>query len=419
MENTAKQLLAPRVLSASILILAAAGMISTANAQFATLHEFAGGYDDGRNPYGGLTPSGSTLYGMTPKGGSNDYGVIFKMNINGNSYTNLHKFIGGAPNGRNPYGSLTLSGSTLFGMTERGGSNDFGVIFKMDTVGSNYIILHKFVGGDNEGRKPSGSLTLSGSTLYGMTYSGGANDYGVVFRMNTDGSNYTNLHTFVGATDDGRNPYGDLTLSGSTLYGITYAGGTNSYGVIFRMDTDGSSYTNLHEFIGGNNDGLSSFGSLTLSGSTLFGMTLQGGSNNNGVIFRMKTDGSSYTNLHKFIGGNDDGRNPFGSLALSGGELYGMTYFGGNSDGGVIFRINTNGSNYINMHDFAGGNGDGKQPLYGALVEVGSYYYGMTSQGGINGNGVGFRQLIPEPTLFLILDFGFWIYYFHRRKFKS
>jgi len=211
MENTAKQLLAPRVLSASILILAAAGMISTANAQFATLHEFAGGYDDGRNPYGGLTPSGSTLYGMTPKGGSNDYGVIFKMNINGNSYTNLHKFLGGAPNGRNPYGSLTHSGSTLFGMTERGGSNDFGVIFKMDTVGSNYIILHKFVGGDNEGRKPSGSLTLSGSTLYGMTYSGGANDYGVVFRMNTDGSNYTNLHTFVGATDDGRNPYGRLS----------------------------------------------------------------------------------------------------------------------------------------------------------------------------------------------------------------
>ena len=83
MKTTAKQPLALRVLSASILALAAAGMISTANAEIATLHEFTDGSDDGGLPWGSLTPSGSTLYGMTLQSGSNNSGVIFRMNTAG------------------------------------------------------------------------------------------------------------------------------------------------------------------------------------------------------------------------------------------------------------------------------------------------------------------------------------------------
>ncbi len=131
MKSPAKQLLATRVFSAFILILAATGMISTANAQFATLHEFAGGYDDGRNPYGGLTPSGSTLYGMTPIGGSNDYGVIFRINTNGSNYINMHAFAGGSGDGKQPlYGALVEIGSYYYGMTSKGGINGNGVVFR-------------------------------------------------------------------------------------------------------------------------------------------------------------------------------------------------------------------------------------------------------------------------------------------------
>ena len=35
-------------------------------------------------------------------------------------------------------------------------------------------ILHNFTGGANDGQYPYGSLTLSGSKLYGMTSDGGA-----------------------------------------------------------------------------------------------------------------------------------------------------------------------------------------------------------------------------------------------------
>ena len=62
-------------------------------------------------------------------------------------------------------------------------------------------------------------MTLIGSTLYGMTLVGGADSHGNIFSINTDGSGYQNLFCFNGA--NGAYPYGDLTLDGSTLYGMT------------------------------------------------------------------------------------------------------------------------------------------------------------------------------------------------------
>ena len=55
-------------------ILAAAGPAHSAG--FEILHEFAGGGDDGRHPRGSLTLDGSTLYGMTQHGGDSNYGTI-------------------------------------------------------------------------------------------------------------------------------------------------------------------------------------------------------------------------------------------------------------------------------------------------------------------------------------------------------
>ena len=39
--------------------------------------------------------------------------------------------------------------------------------------------------------------------------------------MQTDGSGFAVLHGFAGGADDGKKPYGSLILSGSTLYGMT------------------------------------------------------------------------------------------------------------------------------------------------------------------------------------------------------
>src|ERR1039457_270683 len=127
--------------------------------------------------------------------------------------------------------------------------------------------------------------------------------------MKADGSSCTNLHVFGGGAGDGGDPPGDLILSGTTFYGMALEGGAANQGAVFRVNTDGTGYTNLHEFAGNPFAGYPNDGSgpaessLTLDGSTLYGMTQQGGSNNIGAVFKMNTDGSSYTNLHSFAGG--------------------------------------------------------------------------------------------------------------------
>ena len=100
-----------------------------------------------------------------------------------------------------------------------------------------------------------------------MTQSGGTAGDGNIFRINTDGSGFQNLLSFSGTA--GNIPVGSLTLSGSTLYGMTLAGGVYGDGNIFRVNTDGSDYTDMFSFNG--TDGADPEGSLTLSGSTLFG----------------------------------------------------------------------------------------------------------------------------------------------------
>ena len=377
-------------------------VVTTASAQtFTLLHSFAGGAGDGAYPAGSLILSNGTFYGMTQGGGAGGgCGVVFKMNINGRSYTNLHSFSAYAGNGNAPVAALVLSGTNLYGMTEAGSSIGGGLVFRVSTNGgASYTNLHSFAGAPKDGSSPYGSLTLANGKLYGLTMHGGSNDLGVLFRVNTDGSSCTNLHVFGGGAGDGGYPLGDLILSGTTFYGMALEGGAANQGAVFRVNTDGTGYTNLHEFAGYPNDGSGpAESSLTLDGSTLYGMTQQGGSNNIGAVFKMNTDGSSYTNLHSFAGGAGDGSSPQGSLTLVDGALYGMTPFGGASDYGVVFRVSTDGSSYTNLHEFTVSASDGAEP-YGSLLLSGSTLYGMTSYGGTNNEGVVFAlsNLPPGP----------------------
>ena len=161
----------------------------------------------------------------------------------------------------------------------------------------------------------------------------------VTLGLQTEGMAAINLlRSFAGGSGDGAYPYySHVIQDGSTLYGMTGSGGSSNYGVIFKIKTDGSSFTLLHTFAGGSGDGANSIGSLTLSGSTLYGMANWGGSSDKGVIFRINTDGNSFTLLHSFAGGSGDGAYPYGSLA--GTSFYGMTCSGGASDKGTIFSL--------------------------------------------------------------------------------
>jgi uncharacterized repeat protein (TIGR03803 family) len=399
---------------------------SAAHAQIKMLHEFAGEPGDGANPMlSQLIQSGSTLYGMTGSGGSNNAGVIFKINTDGSSFQFLHEFAGGNDDGAAPSGSLILSGSTLYGMTVAGGDSDQGVIFKINTDGSSFQLLHEFVSGNDDGAAPQGSLFLIGSALYGMTFAGGDTDAGVIFKIDTDGNGFQLLHEFAGGSDDGAAPYGSLILIGSTLYGMTSAGGDDDLGVIFKMETNGSGFQLLHEFAFVPNDGAIPFGSPVSSGSTLYGMTYLGGGTGLGTIFKINSDGSGFQLLHEFADGLNDGAFPYGSLALSQSTLYGMTFAGGTAGTGVLFKINTDGNGFNVLHGFAGGADDGSMPL-GSLIFIDLTLYGMTNAGGDSDWGVIFSfplwsppvpaLSLPGMILFAVLLLGVTLRFISRKR---
>ena len=392
------------LLSLAAVAVAALGAAS-AQAQFSLLHEFAGGASDGRMPqYNTPLVSRTTRYRMTPSGGSGGGGTLFTMSTDGSGFSLLHAFTFNATDGSNPHDSLTLSGSTLYGSTAMGGSAGYGTVFKINTGGSAFSLLHSF--SDPDGALyPEGSLILSGSTLYGVTQSSPSGK-GAIYKVNTDGNGFSVLHSFTGGASDGDLPYNSLTLSGSTLYGMTSLGGNSDLGTIFKMNTDGSDFQLLHSFAGGVGDGSTPYGTLTLSGSTLYGMTPDDGASNKGTLFKVNTDGSDFSVLHSFAGGASDGSTPRGSLTLSGGALYGMTSAGGNSDLGTLFQTGTDGSGFQILHSFAGGGSDGSTP-WGSLALSGGALYGMTRAGGDSDLGTVFSyNIVPEPSTSLLLGVG-------------
>lgn len=367
----------------AILFLAAAASLQ---AQYATLHSFLGAPADGETPDGNLVRKGTVLYGMTFAGGANNLGGIFRINADGSAIAWLHFFTVDALDGRNPFGSLLLYKNKLYGMTHLGGSSDKGTVFRMNLDGSGFAVLHAFAGGAADGERPFGSLARRGGVLYGMTFYGGSNNLGTLFKIKNDGTGFTLLHTF-GGTGDGAKPRGALVSSGSRLYGLTAEGGAKNAGTIFQINPNGSGYAILHSFTAGTAGGIyPQRGTVLAKGAALYGLTSKGGENNQGVIFKIKKNGTGFTVLHSFGGDAANGTCPYGSLTFGKGKLYGLTMTGGPDDDGTIFRINPDGSGFEQLHAFVHTAGEGENPrsdlLFSASAKTGIVLTGMTRYGG-------------------------------------
>ena len=362
---------------------------------FTKLQDFAG-VTNGSNPYGSLISDGIFLYGMTQYGGTNNLGTLFKILPDGTSFTKLLDF-DGAASGRQPYGSLISDGTFLYGMTQYGGTNDLGTIFKIKPDGTSFTKLLDFAGATN-GKNPYGSLISDGTFLYGMTYSGGTNDLGTLFKILSDGTGFTKLLDFAGVTN-GNYPFGSLISDGTFLYGMTCKGGAKNGGTLFKIAHDGTGFAKLQDFVGDIN-GSNPQGSLVSDGTFLYGMTQYGGTNEIGTLFKILPDGTSFTKLLDFDGAAS-GRQPYGSLISDGTFLYGMTKQGGTNNMGVIFKIKPDGTNFTKLLDFAGAS-NGKNP-YGSLIFDGIFLYGMTFAGGTNDVGTLFK-ILPDGTGFAKLQ---------------
>jgi uncharacterized repeat protein (TIGR03803 family) len=124
----------------------------------------------------------------------------------------------------------------------------------------------------------------------------------------------------------------------------------------------------------------------------LYGTASNGGTSDNGVVFKMTAAGVESV-LHNF-GGGTDGANPQGVLIRDrSGNLYGTTTGGGGAGAGTVFRVSALGYERV-LHAFSGGT-DGFAPQAGLARDAAGNLYGTTSAGGADGYGTVFKLSPP------------------------
>jgi len=238
------------------------------------------------------------------------------------------------------------------------------------------IVLHNFEANLLHGANPyAGVIRDAAGNLYGTTVNGGTSGQGVVYRLDTAGRQ-TVLYSFAGGAD-GSNPYGGVIgNSAGNLYGTTMNGGSANAGVVYKLGATGE--TVLYSFTGGADGGNPETGVILDPAGNLYGTTATS-------VYKLDAAGH-LTVLYSL------GYNPYGSVSGlirdAAGNLYGTTAYGGTSGQGVVYRLDTAG-HYTPLYAFTGG-ADGGYPTGGIIRDTTGNLYG-TAAGGTANAGVVYK----------------------------
>lgn len=356
---------------------------------FTTLHSFDPAVDGGNSSSALIKGADNNLYALCSAGGAYNFGTAFKVSTSG-VVTVLNNF-NGASFGNAPY-STFIKGkdSAYYATTSAGGAYGYGSIVKI--CGGVTSVLHSF-NKSTEGGYPKGKLLLANDgNFYGMTSDGGSKNAGTIFKLTPSG-NFSVLYTFNSATDGG-NPLGGLMQAkDGLLYGVTISGGSNTSGTIFKISLSGT-FTLIRSFVNAT-DGNSCKGDLLqASDDNFYGMT-----STNGKIFKLTPSGT-FSIIHTF-NSSTDGYVAVGSLMQGNdGNLYGSCSDGGAGLAGTLFKISLSGTFNV-LHAF-NNTTDGKAPKGTLLQDASGTLYGTTSIGGANNAGTIFR-IAKDGSSFKVL----------------
>lgn len=198
----------------------------------------------GESPNGSLALWNGKLYGMTSMGGISTWGVLFEWDPNTNMF--IKKIDFNQLTACRPGGSLTLLNGKFYGTAEGEYFDNLGTIFEWDP-NTNILIIKVNFDGTNKGKNPVCTLTLSNGKFFGTTLYGGTNDKGVLFEWDPFTNFYSKKVDF-GDTAKGSNPLSTLSISNGVLYGMTYSGGPNNLGVVYNWDPAANNYTKILNF---------------------------------------------------------------------------------------------------------------------------------------------------------------------------
>jgi len=428
------------VCRAVALILTALGLVGLTPCRAAStvLYQFQGD-TDGTWPMGRLLEYQGELYGTTYKGGTDDYGTVFKLTPPAKgktawTKTTLYSFTGYTDgyDGEYPMAGLILGpGNAFYGTTNGGGLYGYGTAFKLVPPSNGQsswseIVIYDFcsLSECDDGSYPQDSL-LEGSDgeLYGTTSEGGTSiNKGTVFKLTPPSGVATKwpetvLYSFCSVgflCDDGSHPLAELIADRQgALYSTTEFGGANDSGTVFKLTPPAPGKTDWTEtvlysfcsteFDSECYDGLNPVAGLVADQQgALYGTTYIGGiptdafgDGTHGLVFRLSpptNGGTEWTEivLHQFKS-NLRGANPAATLLIGPqGVLYGTTQFGGaghpNKGWGTVFALTPPSQGGFHWSEnvltsFNNNSSRGGQPNAGVILYQGALY-GTTKHGG-------------------------------------
>ena len=408
---------------AVFLLNAATAMASPAQI-FNTLASFNG--TNGGNPYAAvIQATDGNFYGTTEHGGTSSAGAVFKITQAG-VLTGLYSFCSqtNCPDGENPEAGLVQgTDGNFYGATSAGGISNAGTVFKITPAGA-LTTLHLFCSQTNcaDGETPYSSLVqATDGNFYGTTFAGGTSNSGTVFKM-TQAGVLTTLYSFCSQTNctDGAAPIAALAqATDGDFYGTTEAGGANLKGTVFKITSAGG-VTTLYSFCSQSNclDGwMPQAGLAQGTDGNFYGVTYIGGTSNEGTVFKVTAAGA-LTTLYSFCSQTNcaDGAFPYDAPLVQGpdGNFYGPTTDGGPPNSGTVFRITPAGA-LTTLYSLCSETkcADGGYPVAGLVQALNGGFYGTASGGGASNFGTVFSLSVG---LFNFVSLGEQVDYFRERK---
>ncbi len=341
-------------------------------------------------PEGGLTHYNGKLYGVTTTGGKYAQGTLFEFDLSTQQFGKKIDFKADI-NGSRPIGDLSIYNGKLLGITSGGGNSNQGVLFEYDL---STALLQKAI--DFSSETPQGTFKLINGKLYGVATDGGAEGEGVLFSVDPQTKEYVRLFEFD-EDETGGHPFGQLTLYGNTLVGVTKSGGYGNGGVIFKYDLASDQLHIESSF------NYAPFGKRPLClvevDSVFYGLTSHGGASGNGALFKLDPNTFALTNLHNF---DCDECGVYTTQAIKGKLLvvdhllYGITKKGASDEGGELFVYDIDQASYTTLVEF-NTNETGSIPV-GNIALLNGKIYGATKRGGSGNTGVLFEYDLENST---------------------
>lgn len=286
----------------------------------------------------------------------------------------------------------------FFGTTYEGGEYGLGTIFTTDVDGSNHETIFE---PKAKGASPSGRLLeVSNGVYYGLTADGGSLDAGVLFEYDMNTGVYLEKYEFD--YDDGAGPLGSLIkASNGKLYGLTEEGGINNDGVIFEYDYVNDIYTkkiDLKFSTLGNQPATSFF---EASNGKLYGLVGNGGVDASGAIIEYDPLTNVAVRKADFINAVN-GRIPYGRLIERNGKLYGTTTTGGPNDGGTLFGYDLVTAALSTIIDFNTNASSRGTPMIASNGKM----YGITAFSGTSSAGEMYEYDFNTSTVSYVAQFS-------------